>query len=269
VDKADGTPLLNIQFSPATAIATAADQLTYDLAAKAYTGKPQGVSVTPKAGVGKVTAVYYNGSQAVPTNAGTYAVTVDVALGARYLAASGLPLGSFTINKANLSTATATIADTPWTGSQIKPALKAFTLSGRSFPISSNASVAYGANKNIGKGTITLTGKGNFTGTKTITFNIVPKANKVSKITAGKKQMKVTWSKVSSAQKITKYQVRYRVKGTTAWKTKTYAASKASAAIKSLKKGKAYQVQVRSYKTVSKVNFYSAWSPVKTGKKIK
>jgi len=218
--------------------------------------------------VGKVTAIYYNNSKTVPTNAGSYAIKVDVAAGTQYSAASNIKLGTFTINKADLSKVKVTIADTAWTGKQIKP--KKFTYNGVSFSISTNATVKkYGANKNIGKGTIKLTGKGNFKGTKTITFKIVPKKNSVSKITAGKKQMKVTWKKVSAAQRIIKYEVRYRAKGTSKWTTKAYAASKSSATIKSLKKGKTYEVQVRSYKTVSGVKYYSAWSAAKTSGKIK
>ena len=171
-------------------------------------------------------------------------------------------------DKTNLSKVKITIADTVWTGKQLKPTK--FIYNGKSYDINSNATVnKYGANKKIGKGTIKITGKGNFTGSKSITFKIVPKSNKISKITASKKQMKVKWRKASKAQKITKYQVRYRIKGTTKWKTKTYKASASTATIKGLKKNKKYQVQVRSYKSVSKVKYYSKWSATKTSKKIK
>lgn len=170
--------------------------------------------------------------------------------------------------KIDLSKASVTIADAVWTGKQIKPTK--FTYNGKAYSISANAaSVKYGKNKDIGKGTITLTGKGDFTGTKTITFKIVPKKSSVSKIAVAKKQMKVTWKKVTAAQKITKYEVRFRVKGAAKWKTKAYAASASSATIKSLTKGKVYQVQVRSYKTVSGKKYYSAWSATKVSGKIK
>ncbi len=244
------------------------NQLTYDLTPKTYNGKAQSVNIMPKSGVGKVT-VKYNGSAAAPTNAGSYMVTADVAAGINYGAKTEIPLGTFVINKANFSNINLTIPDMTWTGKQLRPVV--FTFNGMSYAVSTNVTVnKFGINKNIGKGTIQIAGKGiNFTGTRTITFNILPKKNSISKITAGKKQMKVTWKKVSKAQKITKYQVRYRIKGTSKWKTKTYGASKSSGVIKSLKKGKRYEVQVRSYKTVSKVKYYSAWSSKKTSKKIK
>lgn len=243
-------------------------QFTCNLTAKTYNGKAQGVSVTSKGGVGKVTAVYYNKSKTVPTNAGSYVVTVDVAAGTQYGAVTGLSLGTFTINKADLSKIETAVADTVWTGKQIKP--KEFTYNGIIFSISTNATVkSYGKNKDIGKGTITLVGKGNFMGTKIVAFGIAPKKNSVSKLTVGKKQMKVAWKKVSAAQKITKYEVRYRVKGTSKWNTKSYAASASTATIKNLKQGKQYEVQTRSYKTVSGKKYYSAWSTKKTGGKIK
>ena len=172
------------------------------------------------------------------------------------------------IMETNLSKVDVTIADMVWTGKKRTPTV--FILNGKSYPISGNATVSSsGANKNIGTGTITLTGIGNFEGTRTIKFKIAPKTTKVAKIVAGKKQMKISWKKTAKAQKISKYQVRYRVKGTSKWTTKTVDASKSSLLIKSLKAGKSYQVQIRSYKTVSKVKYYSDWSATKTSAKIK
>lgn len=167
----------------------------------------------------------------------------------------------------DLSKVTVTIANMAWTGEQLKPT--SFTYNGKKYPISENATASYGANKNIGKGTVKLTGKGDFTGTKTVTFKIVPKKNAVSNLSVGKKQLKVTWKKVSAKQKVSKYQLRYRVKGAATWKTKTFAPSKPSTVLKGLKKGKTYQVQVRSYKTVAGAKYYSAWSATKLSKKVK
>jgi hypothetical protein len=259
--------------APAPATPTAA-QFTHNVATSVvFIGKEQPVTVTPKAGVGVVNAIKYNGSTQLPINAGTYAVTIDVAPGATFGAATNLSLGTYTITKADLSKVAVTIKDMSWTGSQRKPT--AFIYNGKSFSIGTAATAnatptKYSTNKNIGKASVTITGKGtNFTGTKAISFKVVPKTTKVSKIAVGVKKMTVTWAKVSSAQKVTKYQVRYRVKGTTTWKTKSFAATASSGAITGLTKGKVYEVQVRSYKTVSKVNYYSVWSPTKVSAKIK
>lgn len=131
----------------------------------------------------------------------------------------------------------------------------------------------YSKSKNIGKATITVTGKGNFTGKATITYKIVPKKTSISKLSVGKKQITVSWKKVSKVQKITNYKVRYKIKGQSSWKTKTVPASKKSLTIKGLKKGKVYQVQVAASKKIksgsSKGTYVSDWSKSKTSKKVK
>jgi len=179
-----------------------------------------------------------------------------------------LSLGTFKITKADISKVGVGMANQPWTGKQIKPTK--FAYDGKNFSIRLNTTVkAYGANKQIGKGSVKLTGKGSFMGTKTIKFQIVPQKNAVFKLTVGAKKMTVAWSRPNKiAQGITKYQVRYRVAGTATWTTKTYAASAGSKTITGLKQGARYNVQVRSYKTVSNVNYYSAWSKTATTAKI-
>jgi hypothetical protein len=127
----------------------------------------------------------------------------------------------------------------------------------------------YGPNKKIGKGTMSITGIGGYEGTATVNFKIVPSKDKVKKLTAGHKSIKVSWTHVSSKEHVTKYQLRYRVKGAKAWKTKTFSAKTAKASIKKLKKGKAYQVEVRSYKTVKSHKYIAEWSAPKTSKKVK
>ncbi len=61
-----------------------------------------------------------------------------------------------------------------------------------------------------------------------------------------------------------KYQVKYRVKGTSTWK-KAYT-SDTSKTIKDLKKGKTYQVKVRAYKKVNGKTYYGKFSDIKTVK---
>lgn len=104
-------------------------------------------------------------------------------------------------------------------------------------------------------------------------FRIEVKADKqtkpaISKVTVGKKKMTVKWKKVSVAQGIKNYQVQYREKGTKKWKTKNVDASKGSVVIKSLKKGKKYEVKLRTYRTAPKKT-YSPFSKTVTSKKIK
>ena len=67
-----------------------------------YNGVSQAVIATAAGGVtgmGTPITVKYNGSTTVPTNAGTYAVTVDIPAGSNYASATGLALGNYTIAK--------------------------------------------------------------------------------------------------------------------------------------------------------------------------
>jgi hypothetical protein len=160
------------------------------------------------------------------------------------------------------------IADQAYKGKQIRPAVTV-TLGGQKLTSGTDYTLSYGTNKVIGKGTVVISGKGNYAGLKTVSFRIVPAKTSLSKLTVGKGLVKVTWKKVSAAQKITKYEIRYRAKGTSKWTTKTVAAKNASLTVKKLKKGKTCQFQVRSYKSVGGVKYYSPWSATKTSKKVK
>ncbi len=91
--------------------------------------------------------------------------------------------------------------------------------------------------KNIGAYKVTVdTAEGSsFSAAKYLyleTFKILPTKTYIRKITPGTRQMKVYWKKVSASQKISRYQIRYRIKGTSKWKTKTCKASLSSTTIK-------------------------------------
>ncbi|WP_461246826.1 beta strand repeat-containing protein, partial [Treponema sp. R6D11] len=64
-----------------------------------YTGSAQSVGVTSNSG-GAIT-VLYNGSTTIPTNAGTYTITVNQAQYGNYRATTGAAAGTFVISKAN------------------------------------------------------------------------------------------------------------------------------------------------------------------------
>jgi hypothetical protein len=124
----------------------------------------------------------------------------------------------------------------------------------------------------VGPGAVTITARpsgnpGAKPGAKQrVKLGIIPPKTSVSKLTAGKGRMKVTWQKVSG---ITKYEVQYRPNGASAWSKKTAPSDASSLTIKNLKKGRAYQVRIRSYKKDSGTKYRSAWSAVETGKRIR
>jgi len=130
----------------------------------------------------------------------------------------------------------------------------------------SNYDVTYAkGRKNYGKYKITVTFKGNYSGSKVIYFEIVPKNSKVSKLTAAKKSLKV---KLSRQKKATGYQIQYST-------SKTFKSAKTvtlkknsitSKTIKKLKAKKTYYVRVRTYKQYKGKKYYSAWSAAKKKK---
>ena len=115
--------------------------------------------------------------------------------------------------------------------------------------------------KNVGSYKVTVKGTGEYYGTTTKTFKIVPAATKVKKAKAGKKKITV---KLSKAKGASTYQVRYKVKGSKKWKTAS--SKKPSATLKKLKSGKKYQVQARAVKKVKGKQYASSWTKAKTVK---
>jgi hypothetical protein len=166
------------------------------------------------------------------------------------------------------SAAVAEIEDVIWTGGQIKPAVSV-KLGGKALAQGKDYTVSYGANRDVGQGFATVTGKGSFTGAKSVTFEILPKTMKLKAAKAGKKRAKVTWKKASKAQGITGYEIRYKDKKSKTWKTKKAKAAAKALTVKKLKKGKAYQFQIRAYKAVGGEVYASPWSKTKKSKKVK
>ena len=120
--------------------------------------------------------------------------------------------------------------------------------------------------KSIGKYAVTIKFKGNYSGTKTLYFNINPKGTKLSSVKAGKKQVTVKWK--TQKTQTNGYQVQYSTsKNFKSAKTVTVNSNKsASTTIKKLKGGKKYYFRVRTFKKVGKAKFYSAWSNSKNAK---
>ena len=125
--------------------------------------------------------------------------------------------------------------------------------------------VTYSGNRNVGKATVKIAGTGEFAGTVTKTFKINPKGTAIKAPARLSKGFTAKWAKQSAkmgATRITGYQVRYSLKlsmaGAKIKTVKGYA--KTSVKVKGLKAKKKYYVQVRTYKTVNGVKYYSAWS---------
>ena len=128
--------------------------------------------------------------------------------------------------------------------------------------------VIYENNKNVGKATVKVIGEGNYVGSVTKTFKINPKGTTIKAPAKLKKGFTAKWAKQSAKMgttRITGYQVRYSLKSSMAGaKIKTVKGyAKTSVKVTKLKAKKKYYVQVRTYKTVNGVKYYSAWSAKK------
>ena len=129
-----------------------------------------------------------------------------------------------------------------------------------------NYGVAYTNNKNVGKGIATVTFKGNYSGVITVNFTIYPKSTAISKLTAGKKKLKVSIKKQFS--QTTGYEIQYSTsKKFASSKSKKVSSSKrTSVTLKKLKAKKTYYVRVRTYKIVDSEKYCSSWSTYKRKK---
>ncbi len=122
--------------------------------------------------------------------------------------------------------------------------------------------VAYKNNKAIGKATVTITGKGNYSGSITKTFKILPAKVTQKTPVAGTKKVTVRYATVKGG---CRYQIAYRIKGTSTWK-KVNTTLTTAKTIKKLKSGKKYQIKVRAYKKVDGKAYIGPWSDIKTVK---
>ncbi len=152
-----------------------------------------------------------------------------------------------------------------YTGSAFRPKVTVKDSKGKVIS-SKNYSVSYSSNKNIGTAKVKIKFKGDYSGTVTKTFKIIPKNVGISVVSTKKKEIKFTWGKVKVCNG---YQIQYSTsKSFKSPKTIKIASQKTcSKTIKKLKSGKKYYIRIRAYKTVNGKNIYGNWS--KTSKTCK
>ncbi len=125
---------------------------------------------------------------------------------------------------------------------------------------------------NVGKASVTVKLKGNYTGSKTVAFKITPKNTTISSLAAASKAFTVKWKKQAekmSKSYITGYQIQYATDKEFTKNKKTLTVKGYSITgkkITGLKSNTTYYVRIRTYKTVSDTNYYSSWSGAKTVK---
>ena len=127
--------------------------------------------------------------------------------------------------------------------------------------------VEYENNTKCGKATVTVTPLiEHFSGTGSDSFLILPQKANVKSLVPGKKSLKVTL-KSQKASGVSGYQIAYKVKGTSKWKTKITPKNKVT--LKKFKSKKTVQVKARAFVKVNGEKHYGAWSKAIKSKKIK
>ena len=153
-----------------------------------------------------------------------------------------------------------------------KPTVK--TVGGKTLKSGTDYTIKYSnaSSKNVGSYTVTITGKGDYTGTTKATYKINPKGATIRAPKKAKKAITVRWKKQTlkmASSRITGYQIQLATDKNFTQNKKTVTVKgykKVSRKVKGLKKKTKYFVRVRTYKTVSGTKYYSPWSKTKSVK---
>ena len=215
-------------------------QAEIDAGAKLYTGR-----LSRKAG----------------EDAGTYRITMGTLDFGNSSYDVVLKSAVYTIRKKPLTDSDITIAaigNRAYTGKAIEPNVTA-KYGAVKLKKGTDYTLSYKNNTAIGTATVTVKGKGNYSGSRKVTFRIIPKATALSGLTAGKKKITVRWKKANG---VTGYQIAYSLKSNfSSAKTKTVSSAKtAKLTLSGLKAGKTYYIRIRTYKSVGGKKYPSAWS---------
>lgn len=228
-----------------------------------YTGEAKKPTVTIE---GLTNGTDFTVSYSNNVNAGTATVTIR---------GNGDCFGSitktFTIKKAEASSLTATLSSTRYAyshGAVKTPSVTVKNASGKKLTKGTDYTLTYASGrKNVGKYWVKVNCKGNYTGTITKYFTVVPNPTSIKSLLKASKAFTVKWRKESP--QVTGYQIQYctsksfssgvNSKYITSYKT-------TSKKITGLKSKKTYYVRIRTYKTVSGTKYYSSWSSIKSVK---
>lgn len=175
---------------------------------------------------------------------------------------TGYTSKNFTITKRAMAGGTVSVASSvSFTGSNITPSVTV-KVAGRTLTSGTDYTVSYSNNKNVGTSNVYVYGKGNYSGSLSAKFDIVPAKQQIQKLETRFKGFFIDWAQKGSA---TGYEIEYStnadfkdstVKKLTANKPDTLT-------ISGLTAGNKYYVRVRSYTNVGENVYYGAWSDSK------
>jgi hypothetical protein len=226
-----------------------------------YTGSPITPALTVTLG-GKTLApgTDYKASYTNNVKAGTATATIT-GIG-NY---TGTKSATFKIVAASIAKATiAAIADQTYTGSALTPSVTV-AFNGKTLKKGTDYTVVYSSNVNCGTASVTLTGIGNFTGTATASFRIIPAKVAISKAATGSLKGTVVVSWAQGKGGVTGYEVAYATRSNGTY-VSAGLTTQLSMTVGSLKSGTTYYFKVRAYVVIGSTKYYGAWSNVLSAK---
>ena len=176
---------------------------------------------------------------------------------------TGYTSKNFTITKRAMAGGTVSVASSvSFTGSNITPSVTV-KVAGRTLTSGTDYTVSYSNNKNVGTSNVYVYGKGNYSGSLSAKFDIVPAKQQIQKLETKYKGFYIDWAQKGSA---TGYDVEYSVNANMSGAvSKHLTANKPDTlTISGLSGDKTYYVRVRSYTNVNGKVYYGAWSDVKS-----
>ncbi len=176
---------------------------------------------------------------------------------------TGYTSKNFTITKRAMAGGTVSVASSvSFTGSNITPSITV-KVAGRTLTNGTDYTVSYSNNKNVGTSNVYVYGKGNYSGSLSAKFDIVPAKQQIQKLETKYKGFYIDWAQKGSA---TGYDVEYSVNANMSGAvSKHLTANKPDTlTVSGLAGDKTYYVRVRSYTNVNGKVYYGAWSDVKS-----
>ena len=175
---------------------------------------------------------------------------------------TGYTSKNFTITKRAMAGGTVSVASSvSFTGSNITPSVTV-KAAGRTLTNGTDYTVSYSNNKNVGTSNVYVYGKGNYSGSLSAKFDIVPAKQQIQKLETRYKGFYIDWAQKGSA---TGYDVEYSVNSNMSGAvSKHLTANKPDTlTVSGLTGNKTYYVRVRSYTNRNGKVYYGAWSDVK------
>lgn len=176
---------------------------------------------------------------------------------------TGYTSKNFTITKRAMAGGTVSVTSSvSFTGSNITPSVTV-KAAGRTLTSGTDYTVSYSNNKNVGTSNVYVYGKGNYSGSLSAKFDIVPAKQQIQKLETRYKGFYIDWAQKGSA---TGYDVEYSVNSNMSGAvSKHLTANKPDTlTVSGLAGDKTYYVRVRSYTNVNGKVYYGAWSDIKS-----